>query len=202
MFKIEKSKKRLSCDKIVILVDGWGFNKYFYFFIKKFIPKDYGYIHYSYSDKILDKNATNTKNNILQLVESIEADINNLIHIKSRSLYLYGQSLGGLFCMIIADRIIIEKVMLVAPGYNLAECFWFGKYTQKIKRDMHKDSNMNLEKLKEEWKDISPDHYFKDRSLNSNFFIILSTMDKAIPIPNGKKLIEVFNKKNIIYNLT
>lgn len=202
MFKIEKSEKRLNNDKILILVDGWGFNKYLYFIIKKFIPRNYGYLHYSYSDEILDKDSVITKNNIIKLINLIEKDIEDLLSIKSRTLYLYGQSLGGLFCMIIADRIDIKKVMLIAPGFNLAESFWFGEYTQNIKKEMIKNSHITLEKLREEWKDISPDYYFKDKSLNSNFFIILSKKDKAIPISNGKKLIELLKEKNIPLKLS
>lgn len=202
MFKIETASKRLNKDKILILVDGWGFNKYFYFIIKKFIPRDYGYIHYSYPDEILNKDPINTRNNIIQLIELIETDVNNLIFVKSRSIYLYGQSLGGLFCMILADRINIKKVMLVAPGCNLAESFWFGESTQNIKNEMIKNRHINLEELKEKWGDISPDYYFKDKSLNSKLFIILSTIDKSIPISNGKKLIELIKQKNIPFKLS
>ncbi|ETB63960.1 TPA: hypothetical protein DIC38_01490 [Candidatus Nomurabacteria bacterium] len=202
MFKIEKTSKRLEKDKIIVLVDGWGFNKYFYFIIKRFIPKDYGYLHYSYTDKILDKDPINTKNNIIQLIELVETDINNLISVKPRYIYLYGQSLGGLFCMIIADKINIKKIMLIAPGCNLAESFWLGKYTQNLKNEMIKDHHTTLEELKEEWKDVSPDSYFKNKSLNSNFYIILSKQDKAIPISNGKKLINILEEKNINFKLS
>lgn len=201
MFKIHKYLKRLDRDNIVILIDGWGFNKYLYFIIKKFIPKNYGYIHYSYSNEILNGDPVEVRKDILQLLNQIETETNNLITIKPRFIYLYGQSLGGLFCMIIADRINIKKVMLIAPGCNLAESFWSGLYTKKIKNEMKKHNNVSLEKLKEEWRDISPDYYFKNKSLNSDFLIILSKIDKAIPISNGKKLIELFKEKNISFKL-
>jgi len=201
MFSINKIEKRLDNEKILILVDGWGFNKYFYFLIKKFIPKCYGYIHYSYSDEILNQNPDNTKNNIKKLTSLIENDVNNLILIKPRLVYLYGQSLGGLFCLIVVDKIKTKKVMLVAPGCNLAEAFWLGEYTQEIKNKMIKESNMSLEKLKNDWQDISPDFYFKNNSLSSNFFIIMSKKDRAIPISNGKKFIDLLNDKNIMLKI-
>ena len=110
---------------------------------------------------------------------------------------MYGQSLGGLFCMIISDKMKIEKVKLIVPGYNLAEAFWKGESTQTLKNKMVEKYKTTLPELKKIWKEISPDYYFKNKSFNTEFNITLSKLDKLIPISNGKKLIKALKEKNI-----
>ena len=68
--------------------------------------------------------------------------------------------MGGLFCMIIADKIKVEKVKLIVPGYNLAEAFWKGVETQDLKNKMIKECGTTLPKLEKIWEKISPDYYF------------------------------------------
>ena len=197
MYKITKIKDRLHQDKIVVMLDAWASNESLYFFMRESIPKDCGYIQYAYPDKILYPDPLRTKNNFQHLINTILKDLTNLKNTKPRNFYLYGQSLGGLFCMIVSDKIKVEKVMLVVPGYNLAESFWLGNRTQTLKNQMIKTSNISLHKLKNEWKEISPDFYFKNKSHNTEFNIILSKNDKVIPISNGKKLIKLLKDKNI-----
>ncbi len=197
MIKISKISKRLDNEKIIVLVDGWHSFESLYFLLRESIPKDYGYLQYAYPNKILCSDPIKIKENFLYLIETIIKDLENLKEKKPRSFYLYGQSLGGLFCMIVSDKIKIKKVMLVVPGYNLAEAFWLGEHTQKLKNEMIKKHQTTLPKLEKCWKIISPDYYFKNKSYNTEFNIILSTNDKVIPIANGKKLVKLLKEKNI-----
>jgi esterase/lipase len=197
MIKVSKIRKRLDKEKIIILVDGWRSFESLYYLIRESIPNKYGYIQYAYPNKILCPDPLKTKQNFLYLIKTITKDLENLNKKKPRSFYLYGQSLGGLFCMIISDKIKIKKVMLIVPGYNLAEAFWLGEHTQKLKNEMIKKHQTTLPKLKKCWKTISPDYYFKNKSHNTEFNIILSKNDKIIPIANGKKLIKLLKEKNI-----
>ena len=87
--------------------------------------------------------------------------------------------------------------MLIVPGYNLAEAFWMGESTQKLKNQMIKEHDITLSELKNHWREISPDYYFKNKSLNTEFSIILSKEDKVIPISNGKKLLKRLREENI-----
>jgi esterase/lipase len=197
MIKISKISKRLEKEKIIILVDGWCSFENLYYLIRESIPEEYGYIQYAYPDKILCSDPLRTKQNFLHLIKTIEKDLSNLENKKPRSFYMYGQSLGGLFCMVVSDKIYTEKVMLIVPGYNLAEAVWLGESTQKLKKEMVKNHKTTLSKLKKCWKIISPDYYFKNKSYKTKFNIILSTNDKVIPTANGKKLLKLLKEKNI-----
>lgn len=197
MIKITKIHERLQQDKIIVLVDGWASFESLYFIMRESIPNKYGYIQYAYPDKILCSDPNKTKENFLHLINTILNDLQKLKKEKPRSFYLYGQSLGGLFCMIVSDKIKIEKVRLIVPGYNLAEAFWLGTSTQKLKNRMIKEHATTLPKLKKLWKIISPDHYFKKESHNTEYSITLSKNDVVIPISNGRKLIKFLKEENI-----
>ncbi len=197
MLKISKINKRLEKEKIVILLDAWSSFESLYYLLRESIPKDYGYIQYVYPDETLCSDPLKTKKQFLYLVNTIIKDLEKLNNKKPRSFYMYGQSLGGLFCIIVSDKIKIEKVMLIVPGYNLAEAFWLGESTQKLKNEMIKNFQTTLPELKKCWKQISPDHYFKNKSYDTEFNMILSKNDKVIPIANGKKLIKLLKEENI-----
>lgn len=197
MIKITKIKERLSSEKIIVLIDGWSSYESLYLLMRNTIPEKYGYIQYAYPDKILTSNPVKTKNNFQDLINTITNDLKKLNNERTRTFYLYGQSLGGLFCMIVSDKVNIKKCMLIVPGYNLAEAFWQGDSTQGLKEEMVKKHKTTLPKLKKEWKEISPDYYFKSKSHNTEFSIILSRPDKIIPIENGKRLIKLLKEENI-----
>ena len=199
MIKISVIKQRIEKEKIIVLIDGLGTINHFYYLIKKFIPSKYGYLQYSYSKNILNENSLETKENFLQLLEKISKDLADLEKIKKRTFSMFSCSLGGLFCMILADKIKVKKMMLVAPGYNLAEAFYFGqgKRTKKIKKKMIEKYLITLPTLKETWKEISPDSYFKEKSHQTEFFIILSKNDGVIPTSSGQQLIDLLEKEKI-----
>jgi hypothetical protein len=196
MVKISKIKKRLDKDKIIVLIDSWDSFASRFYLLRESIPKEYGYIQYVYPDEILCPSPKETKENFLHLIKTIVRDLNGLKKKKPRLFYLYGQSLGGLFCMIISDIIKVKKVMLIVPGYNLADAFWQGESTQELKNDMIQKYKTTLLELEKYWKEISPDNYFKNKSRQTEFSIILSKNDKVIPTSNGRRLLKLLKDKN------
>jgi len=186
--KIKKISKRLNKEKIIILIDGWQSFESLFYFIRESVPEEYGYIQYAYTNDTLNSNPIKTKENFLHLVDVILNDIKRLKTKKKRSFYMYGQSLGGLFCMIVSDKIKIEKIRLIIPGSNLAEAFWHGEGTIEVKNEMVKKYNMTLPKLTKIWDKISPDHYLKSKSLKTEFNLTISKNDFVIPTKNGKNL--------------
>jgi hypothetical protein len=196
MVKISKIKKRLDKDKIIVLIDSWDSFASRFYLLRESIPEDYGYIQYVYPDEILCPNPVKTKENFLHLIKTIVNDLNDLKNKKPRKFYLYGQSLGGLFCMIVSDKIKAEKVMIIVPGYNLADAFWKGESTQELKNEMVSKHKTTLPKLEKYWKEISPDYYFKNKSRQTEFSIILSKNDKVIPTSNGRRLLKLLKDKN------
>jgi esterase/lipase len=193
-------KNNLKQENIIVLVSPWKSPSFFYYFIKKVIPSKYGHIHYVYPKKTLNSDPDSTKKNFLKVIEKITQDLKKLNRIKSRNFFLYGQSLGGLFCMIVADKIDVKKVMLVAPGANLAESFWYGEKTKELRQEMEK-RGVSIEKLKKCWQKISPDNYFGGKTRHAIFYIILSSKDKTIPINNGRKLVEILKRQHIKFNV-
>lgn len=202
MIKITKIKERLNSEKIIVLIDGWSSYESLYYLMRKSIPKEYGYIQYAYPDEILNSDPEKTKQNFLFLINTIKNDLEKLNNKKPRSFYMYGQSLGTLFCMIVADKIDIKKARLIVPGYNLAESFWKGISTQDLKNKMIEKHNTTLPQLKKCWAEISPDNYFKNKSQNTEFYITLSKCDNVIPISNGKKLINFLKKEKVDIHLS
>lgn len=166
------------------------------FAVKRKIPKDFGIIEFQYPKKILTTDAIETKNNFLDFIKHITKDLRKLNKIKKRNFYFIGHSLGGLFGMIIADKIDVKKMVLLVPGYNLAEAFWHSKSKQTtFCREQMIKNGMTLKKLKELWKTISPDHYFHKKAIKSEYYIKLSKKDKVIPYKNGLELIKKLEKK-------
>ena len=198
--KIKSENKRIDKKDIIILIPPWRVPQYFFYLIEKKIPDNFGYISYFYPEEILNSDPYLTKKYFFNFINRIISDLKALNNIKPRAFYIYGQSLGALFGMIIADRININKLVLIAPGNNLAECFWSGNKTQHLRRLMEKN-HITLVKLKNLWRKISPDNYFKNKATKSKYFVQIAKKDHVIPYQNGIKLIKLFKQKNIIFKL-
>lgn len=198
--KISSRSKRLDKKDIIVIVPGWmhrKFKKYKPFILLEHnIPKNYGYIRYNYSHDMLNSDPILTKKNILKLTKRIETDLNKLNKKSKRNFYGYGQSLGNLFLCISSKDIYFKKIVYILPGDNLAEMVWNGEATEKIKKKMEKDG-MTLPKLKELWKEISPDHQFKRKARKTEYYIKNGKRDKIIPQKNSKGLIKYLKEKKI-----
>ena len=203
MITISKKENNLNSENIVVLIGGWGCKEYMYFLIKKKIPKNYGYIHYSYSDEMLNSDPESTRSNFLKFIQIMIKDLEVLNKNQNKKIYLYGQSLGGLFCMIISTKITVNKIMLVTTGYNLAQDFWLGDGPRALRDQMVLKTNITLPELKEVWKEISPDFYLeqKNKLNNPDYFIILSKNDKTIPTPSGIEVINYLERNTINFRL-
>jgi predicted esterase YcpF (UPF0227 family) len=198
--QIKKETKRINNNKIIILLPYWssyGTKKNSFDKIKENIPKEFGYISYFFTKDIINSNPLLTKKYFNRFLSQVIKDINK---VKTRKFYIYAQSLGGLFAMIISDKCDIKKCILINPGNNLAESFWNGTATTELKKEME-NKGITLKKLKKIWNTISPDFYFKNKSKNTEFYIKLSKIDKIIPYKNGKKLIKLLKQNKINFKL-
>lgn len=206
--EIKKESKRINKNRIIILLPFWSDEKikekigeYTFDLVKEHIPNDFGYIYYEYSEDLLNSSPLLTRKYFNKLISEIFTDIKNIQgKQKKKEFYIFAQSLGGLFAMIISDMIEIKKVSLVCPGDNLAECFWNGTATQKIKQEMQR-GGITRDELKKVWQKISPDFYFKNKSKNTKFYLELSKKDKIIPSKNGKNLIKLLKKNKIDFKV-
>ena len=201
---IKKETKRISGDRIIILLPFWSDEKikekvgeYTFDSVKSYIPNTFGYIYYRYSEDLINSNPNLTKKYFNKFISEIHNDLKKLQRgKKKKEFYIFAQSLGGLFAMIISDKIDIKKISLICPGDNLAECFWNGIATQKIKQKM-RENGIKKDELKNIWQKISPDFYFKKKSKNTKFYIELSKKDKVIPYKNGENLVKLLLKRKV-----
>ena len=196
--KITESKSRLNKKDIIILLPGWDAPDYLFNRIKREIPKTYGYIHYKYSKEILNSDPLLTREYFFTVINRIIKDLEKLNKTKPRNFYIYAQSLGTDFGVIIADEIKIKKIVLILPGDNLAEAFWKGYKTRLLKKAM-KSNGIDLEKLKKELEPISPDSFFKKNGTKSKYYIVVSNKDHIIPYRNEKNLIKILRENNISF---
>lgn len=197
---ITSHSRNLEREKILVLVSPWKVPSFFYFLIERKIPNSFGFIHYSFPKAILSEDPFLTKKHFHEIIDKISGDLLKLKEKNSKEFYMYSQSLGCLFCMIVADKVPIKKLALIVPGINLAESFWVGRSSYGLRKKME-ETGIILEKLKKIWQDISPDSYFKDNILNSRFFIVLSRKDRVIPYEDGLRLIELLKEKDINFTL-
>lgn len=188
------NKQRIDQKKIIIIIGAWTRQNWLYDILDKEVPAEFGYISYSLPFSILSSNAQKTKKKFFKFIEQVLKDIRKLKGKKK--FYIFAQSLGTTFAMILADKIRFEKIVLTVPGDNLADCFWQGDKTQKLRKKMEKQG-MTLEELKKIWKPISPDNYFKAKSLKAKYLIQLCKKDNVIPYKNGQQLIKLMKTKNI-----
>lgn len=206
--QIKKEIKRINKNRIIILLPFWSDEKmkekigeYTFDSVKGYIPKNFGYIYYQYSEDLINPNPELTRKYFNKLISEILNDIKKIQNKeRGKEFYIFAQSLGGLFAMIIADKIDIKKVSLICPGDNLAECFWSGVATKSIKQKMQK-SGIKKNELKKIWLKISPDFYFKKRSKKTKFYIELSKKDNVIPYKNGRNLIKLLKKEGINFDI-
>lgn len=197
--KIKKERKRIDSDNIIILIPYWsshGTKENSFDIIKEKIPNNFGYMYYYFTRDLLNSDPFLTKKNFNRFLSTICGDMDRLDKTKKRKYFFYGQSLGALFAMIISDKRDVEKCILINCGDNLAESFWKGRSTINLKKEMKK-KGINMNQLKNIWKTISPDFYFKNKARKTKFFIKLSRWDKIIPYKNGKKLINLLKQKKI-----
>ena len=198
--RISKTSKRLDKKNIVILLHGWSAPYYLLNVVKRNIPKNYGYIQYKYPKEMLNSDPIETREHFFKLIKKIIDDLEKLNKKKKRNYYMYAQSLGTDFAMVVADKIKMKRVVLILPGDNIAEAFWKGLKTRPLRKKMQK-KGMTLEKLKKIWNPISPDSFFKKNGLLPEYFLVLSEKDKIIPYKNEKALVKLFKRKKIKHNL-
>jgi hypothetical protein len=80
----------------------------------------------------------------------------------------------------------VAKVVLVAPGCDLAESMWHGLKTQNI-RQLFEDKGITLEFLKEAWRDLAPERDFEGLK-GKEVELYISKYDVNIPYRFGKRL--------------
>ena len=199
--EISVERKRLDKENIIVMVGGWKAPKIIFNRLKREVPRSWGFIHYHYTGDILNSDPYLTKKYCLKLMKQIVKELRVLSKIGKKKFYFYEQSLGGIFCVYALNKIDVKKAYFVVPGDNLAECFWKGKETRELKKEMEK-KGITLTTLKQIWKPISPDSNFNGKAKKVKYFFKISVRDEIIPYKNGKKLYDLLKKKGYTIELS
>ena len=197
---VSVKKERVNKEDLIVFIPPWHSIEGEFELVKQHIPESFGYLEYKYSDDLLNSDPYSTKKNFLKFIKRVVSDLNKLNRVKERNFYIYTASLGCPLSGLIADAIYIKKMVLIVPGYNLAECFWEGHATKDLRLEMEK-KGMTLKKLKKIWKEISMDYSFKKKAKKTQYFIDLTKRDSVIPYPNGKKFVKFLKKKRVKFKV-
>lgn len=192
--------ERVDSKKIIILINPWHPKKNLYSEIIHKIPNEFGYISYHYSTDIINSNPSLVKEYMDDLINKIVSDMKSLDEVKKRKFYIYAESLGTGPAIMVADKIRVEKVVLVAPGYSMADGFWFGRLTKPYKEEMEK-KGVTLKQLERLWKDISADNSFKNFAKEARYLIKLAENDETVPFEHGLKLVNLMKQKKVRFSL-
>ncbi|MFA5953122.1 MAG: prolyl oligopeptidase family serine peptidase [Candidatus Pacearchaeota archaeon] len=152
-------------------------------------------VMYEFPCGILSYNSKLTESNFLKLNKIIKKDIEDY---KSRynfdEIIVSGTSLGGILAFLVSNgNKLVNKLVLIVPGYDLAESLWFGIVTRKLRKRYEKN-NVNLKKLMSLWKSITPYKNF-DKLDDKKIFIFASKSDRVINFSQVEKLCKEFKKR-------
>jgi hypothetical protein len=188
--------KKDSKSLFVLLPHWHGKIKNFWIVKNKIIRESHSFLGYEFTEEILSSDVDLTKRNFYKIKETVRSDIDNLVEkYNLKKINFIGVSLGSVLTLMIAREIKnIQKIILIATSYNLAESVWKGALTKNIRQKLESQGG-NLENLKEAWKDLAPENNIKDLNAEK-IYVEISKMDKIVPYNHGKKMVELFNKRN------
>jgi hypothetical protein len=145
---------------------------------------------YDFNQDILEDDILGVKSSFEFIALSVTEDVRALVKLYDFSeINLLGISLGGVALCITAEKLDnFNKVILVAPGNDLANAFWYGLRTRRL-RNILADHGHQLKELQNEWSELAPENHVECLS-DHPVRIILARKDKFIPYSNGKKLLD------------
>lgn len=188
--------------KVIFLLTGWGTKMWMFTpFAQILAFNGYYCITYTYDKEILSPQTADTVNKIKSVSKSILDKIEELKANGFRDFYIFGTSLGSTIALMVANKSKdISKVVLNTTGSDIAETVWgWDRFNSSFKNSLI-SQGFTLSKLKNEWKDISPENNINNLK-NKSLLIYLSRKDEVIPYKLGKKLADQFKERNYQYTL-
>lgn len=176
---------------LTVVFPPWHIPEWFLKHLKKrLLAKGSGVLIYNFNPQILDDDVVKVKNSFEYIALSISTDLAEL-KAKGRidQVDLLGLSLGNVALAITAEKLAdFQKVLMIAPGSDLAGSLWHGWRTIRLRRTLEKEG-YKLEDLKTEWDDLAPDRHVQTLR-GHNLHIVLAKNDRFIPYEYGKQLLD------------
>jgi len=178
--------------KVIFLLTGWG-NKIFQhiFVIKVLTERGYRCIVYEYDKEILSSDIAKTVKNFFKVKKDILNSIKLLKNQGIKEFSVFGTSLGSVLTFLVANNSKeIKKLVVNLTGADLAEVVWSWDNVRgsNIKKELIA-RNIDLLKLKNSWKILSPINNIKNLK-DKKILIYISKKDELIPYRQSLQLID------------
>ncbi len=176
---------------LCVLMPPWKAGADYYKFVRKRTYKaGYSCLEYKIVSSLLSPDYEYTRNAFKEVVDHVKIDIDRMVHQYSfKKVQVIGASIGCIEAAMIANHNPhVTKLVLVAPGNDLAEPMWYGLKTQNVRR-LFEEQGITLPFLKETWRDLAPEQNFNGLK-GKEIEIYISKCDINIPYRFGKRLVD------------
>ncbi len=176
---------------LCVLIPPWKVEADFFKLVRKRIYEaGYSCLEYKIASALLSPDYRYTHDAFKEVIDHVRLDIDKMVHQHGyKQVQVIGISIGCVEAAMIANNNdYVTRLVLVAPGCDLAQSMWYGLKTQNIRRLFEKQG-ITLEFLKEAWRDLAPENNFQGLK-GKEIEIHLSKYDVNIPYRFGKRLVE------------
>jgi len=180
---------------------GWNIHFRDSFSARKNInKKGFSCVTYQFPCGMLSPDIDLTKKNFIQVKKIILNDMKRyVLKYGFEKIIVSGTSLGGILAFLVSNgNRLVDELVLINPGYDLAESLWTSILTNKL-RKKYENQGVTLKKLNLLWRDITP-YKNLDKLKGKNIFIFTSKADKAISFSQADKLIKELKKRGYKVN--
>ncbi len=174
---------------LCVLVPPWKAEADYYKLVRKRVfEAGYSCLEYKIASSLLSPDYEYTRNAFKEVISRVRSGIEGMVQQHAfKEVQVIGVSIGCIEAAMIANHNShVTKLVLVAPGSDLAESMWYGLKTQNV-RHLFEEQGITLDFLKEAWYDLAPEHNF-DGLKGKEIEIYISKCDVNIPYRFGRKL--------------
>lgn len=176
---------------LCVLIPPWKVEGDFFKMVRKrAYEAGYSCLEYNIESALLSPDYKYTHDAFKEVIDRVRLDIDNMVDQHGfKQVQVIGISIGCVEAAMIANHNDhVTRLVLVAPGCDLAQSMWYGLKTQNI-RQLFEKQGITLDFLIEAWKDLAPENNFQGLK-GKEVEIYLSKYDVNIPYRFGKRLVD------------
>ena len=185
-------------SKLYVLMPSWGGKiKYTEKLSKKIKEEGNSSLAYQFPRKILTSDYKLTRDYFKIIRNHVLEDIENFqTECGFSDFHMIGVSIGCVNATMVTNSDSrFNKATFVVPGNCLADSLWKGYRTQFLRKEFE-SKGIDLERLKEEWRELAPENNLRNLK-NAKVKVYFSSADLIIPSRNGKKLVNKMEEVGI-----
>ncbi|MEK7194456.1 MAG: hypothetical protein AAB660_02095 [Patescibacteria group bacterium] len=180
---------------LVVILPGWAQPLSFFEKAKKYITQaGASALIFEFPNEILSSDLELTLGCFNLLNTMLRERIRNLKdQYQFSKCVLVSNSLGGVTAALVyKDNPLINEVVLVCSGNNLAQNMWHGVRTQHLRKDFEKQ-NITLGQLKLDWRDLAPENHAP--APETKITTYFGKADRIIPFKEAVTLVSALRNK-------